>query len=49
MCDKCAAIDKKVLHYRDIVARMTDPLLIERVDKLIEEKLISKLEFHPKE
>jgi hypothetical protein len=49
MCDKCTAIDRKVLHYRSIVARVTDQLTIERVNKLIDEKLAGKIEFHPKE
>ena len=37
MCDKCEELDKKIEHYRQLAARVRDPLLTEGVDKLIEE------------
>ena len=49
MCEKCVAIDKKVLHYRDIMARVIDQMTTERVNKLIQEMQASKIELHPKE
>jgi hypothetical protein len=49
MCEKCVAIDKKVLHYLDMIARVMDEVTTERVNKLVEEMLASKVEFHPKE
>jgi hypothetical protein len=49
MCEKCVAIDKKVLHYRDIIARVMDHMTTERVNKLIQEMQASKIELHPKE
>ena len=37
MCDKCEELDKKIEHYRQLAARVRDPLLTEGVDKIIEE------------
>ena len=34
MCDKCEELDKKIEHYRQLAARVRDPLLTEGVDKL---------------
>jgi hypothetical protein len=42
MCDKCEELDKKIEHYRQLAARVRDPLLTEGVDKLIEEMKLKK-------
>jgi hypothetical protein len=47
MCEKCEELDKKVEHYRQLAARVRDPLLTEGVGKLIEEIEAQKAEFHP--
>jgi hypothetical protein len=49
MCDKCEELDKKIEHYRQLAARVRDPLLTEGVDKLIEEMEAQKTAFHPEQ
>jgi hypothetical protein len=49
MCDECAKIDEKIAHYRELVARLLDPLTTERVGKLIDELLSQKALLHPEE
>jgi hypothetical protein len=49
MCDKCDELDKKIEHYRRLVAQMSDPLTTERVGKLIETLEAQKLAFHPEQ
>ena len=46
MCDKCQELDKKIEHYRGLVARVTDQLTKDRVEKLIEEMQARKVAFH---
>jgi hypothetical protein len=47
MCDKCVEIDKRIEHYRDIAARLLDPLTIERIAELIAELVAEKALLHP--
>ena len=49
MCDKCEELEKKIEHYRQLAARVRDPLLTEGVDKLIEEMEAQKTAFHPEQ
>ncbi len=49
MCDKCQELDKKIEHYRSLVARVTDQLTNERVAKLIEEMQAQKAALHPEQ
>ena len=42
-------LDKKIAHYRQIIARVLDPLLNERVGKMIEEMEAQKVTFHPEQ
>jgi hypothetical protein len=49
MCDKCEELDQKIEHYRQIIARVPDPLLAERVGKLIENLQVQKVAFHPEQ
>ena len=49
MCDRCEELDKKIAHYRQIIARVLDPLLNERVGKMIEEMEAQKVTFHPEQ
>jgi hypothetical protein len=47
MCEKCVELDDKIEHYRQLAARVRDPLLTEGVGKLIEEIEARKAAFHP--
>jgi len=47
MCDKCKEIDIKIEHYRQLAERVPNPLLTERVAKLIEEMEAEKAALHP--
>ena len=49
MCDKCNEINEKIEHYRDIAARLSDPLTIERIAELIAELVAQKAALHPKQ
>ena len=46
MCDRCDELDKKIEHYRKLVAQLPDPLTAERVGKLIETMEAQKVAFH---
>jgi hypothetical protein len=46
MCEKCAELDRKIGHYRVILARVPDPQLSEGIAKLIEEAEAQKAAFH---
>jgi hypothetical protein len=48
MCDRGEELDEKIEHYRQLAARVRDPLLTEGVGKLIEEMEAQKAAFHPK-
>jgi hypothetical protein len=47
MCEQCVELDKKIEHYRGLIARIADPLTNERVEKLIEEMQTQKSALHP--
>ena len=49
MCDECVKLDKKIEHYRRLVAQGLDPLTVERVDQLIGTMEAQKLAFHPEQ
>jgi hypothetical protein len=42
MCDQCIELDKKIEHYRSLMARITDPLTNQGLEKRIEEMLEQK-------
>ena len=49
MCDRYEDLNQKIEHYRQIIARVPDPLLVERVGKLIEDLQVQKVAFHPEQ
>src|ERR1700730_6840228 len=49
MCARCEELDKKIGHYRELAARVCDPLLTEGVGKLIEEMEAQKVALHPEQ
>jgi hypothetical protein len=49
MCDKCEELDRKIEHYRLLVARVLDPLLNEGVGRLIEDMEAQKAALHPEQ
>ena len=48
MCWKCEEIDKVVLRYRALSARVTDRLTLEGLQRLIEKLEDEKKALHPK-
>jgi hypothetical protein len=46
---QCVELDDKMEHYRQLAARVRDPLLTEGVDKLIEGMEAQKAAFHPEQ
>jgi hypothetical protein len=46
MCNKCDELDKKIEHYRQLAARVHDPLLTEGVGKLVGEIEAQKAALH---
>jgi hypothetical protein len=49
MCARCEELDKKITHYRELAARVRDPLLTEGVEKLVEEMEAQKVALHPEQ
>ena len=49
MCDECAKLDKKIDHYRSLMARVTDQLTNEGLGKLVEEMKAQKAALHPEQ
>ena len=49
MCDECAKLDKKIDHYRTLMARVTDQLTNEGLEKLIEQLKAEKAALHPQQ
>jgi len=47
MCDECVKLDQKIEHYKRMIARVSDPLITERVGKLIEDIRAQKAALHP--
>jgi hypothetical protein len=49
MCDKCVKLDKKIEQYQSLIARVPDPLTVERVGELIKEMQAQKAQLHPEQ
>ena len=49
MCDECAKLDKKIDHYRTLMARVTDQFTNEGIGKLIEQMKAQKAALHPQQ
>jgi hypothetical protein len=49
MCWKCQEIDKVILHYRVLGARVTDKLTLEGLQQLIEKLEAEKKALHPEQ
>ena len=47
MCWKCEEIEKVILHYRTLSARLTDRLILEGLQQLIETLENEKKALHP--
>jgi hypothetical protein len=47
MCWKCVEIDKVILHYRTLSARMTDTMTLEGLQQLIDTLEAEKKALHP--
>jgi hypothetical protein len=47
MCDKCVELDKKIEHYRSLIARVTDQLTTEGLKNLIDGMQAQKAALHP--
>jgi hypothetical protein len=47
MCWKCAEIDKVILHYGTLSARVTDRLTLEGLEQLIDKLEAEKKALHP--
>jgi hypothetical protein len=47
MCWKCEEIDKVILHYRTLAARVTDRLTLDGLQELIEKLEAEKKTLHP--
>ena len=45
MCDECVKLDQMIEHYR-MIARVSDPLITERVGKLIKDIRAQKAALH---
>jgi hypothetical protein len=46
MCDKCAELDKKIEHYRSLIARVTDQKTTDGLRNLIEGMQAQKAALH---
>ena len=42
MCDKCAKLDKKIAHYRDMALRITDQQILDGIAGLIKQTMADK-------
>ena len=49
MCDTCAQLDDKIVHYRKVMSAMTDQLTIERIAALVSELEAQIAALHPNE
>ena len=47
MCGKCAELDKKIDHYRQMVLSIGDQVTVERIEALIADLQAQKATFHP--
>jgi hypothetical protein len=49
MCWKCEEIDKVILHYQTLSARVTDTLTLEGLNQLVEKLEAEKKSLHPEQ
>ena len=49
MCDKCIKLDGKIEHYQRMASRITDPDILDGIQKLIERMIAQKAALHPEE
>jgi hypothetical protein len=49
VCDKCVELDRKIEHYRRLVAQLHDPVTTERLGNLIETMEALKVALHPEQ
>ena len=47
MCWKCEEIDKRILHYRVIAARVTDKQTLDGIQQLVDTLEAEKKDLHP--
>ena len=47
MCERCKSIDREIVRYRELAARMTDPQTLKGIDLLIEKMETEKRDLHP--
>ncbi len=49
MCGKCAELDKKIDHYRQMVLSIGDQVTVERIEALIADLQAQKATLHPEQ
>ena len=49
MCEKCAGLDGKIEHYRQIARSITDPFILEGIETLIKKYEADKKAVHPEQ
>jgi hypothetical protein len=49
MCDKCTELDQKIAHFQMLAERIWDPLTVEGLKNLIEERRNQKAALHPEQ
>jgi quinolinate synthase len=47
MCEKCAQLDERLQHYRDLADQVNDKFTKEAVERLTEQYTAQKLVMHP--
>ena len=47
VCDKCAALDKKIYHYEQILISIGDRVTVERLHAMIADLQAQKVALHP--
>ena len=46
MCQSCVDIDKRVARYRELLRSVTDPVEIERINRLIKQLYADRVRLH---
>jgi hypothetical protein len=49
MCEKCAELDSKIEHYRQMARWITDPFTLEGIDILTQKYEADKKALHPEQ
>lgn len=49
MCGKCAELDKKIDHYRQMLLSIDDQVTVERIEALIADLQAQKATLHPEQ